>query len=395
MSAAGMVDPSHLATPGPVAPIDPADSSVLLQEIERLQARLAVLETERDEYAQQNAELFVLQQVFSAINSTLDINDILSMVLRGVCEALKFNRVILFDVLEDGELLRRLEGDIDGNVRPASDPLDFIDGSSLKAVANGSEQVAIGMGEAGETKPLRDTNGSYCIAPLLARDVIRGLLYVDQPPVEPINENQVRMLLDFASQAAIAVENARLYEETRRLLEETQRLALTDHLTGIANRRALGDMLERELHTAERYDSPFCYVILDLDDFKSINDTGGHAAGDQALKKFAECLKRTARKGDIVGRYAGDEFIVVMTQTDRTAAEQGIERILASLRKAGIKCSIGAAMFPYDGTDGQTLLYAADEALYQAKQAGKNQYLFYARPDDAPAGETAAPTAVR
>lgn len=395
MSAAGMVDPSRRATPGPVAPIDPADSSVLLQEIERLQTRLAELETERDEYAQQNAELFVLQQVFSAINSTLDINDILSMVLRGVCEALKFKRVILFDVLEDGELLRRLEGDIDGNVRPASDPQDFIDGSSLKAVANGSEQVAIGMGEAGETKPLRDTHGSYCIAPLLARDVIRGLLYVDQPPVEPINENQVRMLLDFASQAAIAVENARLYDETRRLLEETQRLALTDHLTGIANRRALGDMLERELHTAERYDSPFCYVILDLDDFKSINDTGGHAAGDQALKKFAECLKRTARKGDIVGRYAGDEFIVVMTQTDRSAAEQGIERILASLRKAGIKCSIGAAMFPYDGTDGQSLLYAADEALYQAKQAGKNQYLFYARPDDATAEESAAPTAAR
>ena len=391
-----MVDPSRIGASGPVAPaIDlDTDRSALLEELERLRARLTELESERDEYAQQNAELFVLQQVFSTINSTLDINDILSMVLRGVCEALRFKRVILFDVLEGGGLLRRLEADVDGNVTASQDPNDFIDGSSLKSVANGSEQVVIGMGDESESKPLADTHGSYCIAPLLARDVIRGLLYVDQPPVEPINENQVRMLLDFASQAAIAVENARLYEETRRLLEETQRLALTDHLTGIANRRALNEMLERELHTAERYDSPFCYVILDLDDFKAINDSGGHTAGDAALKKFADCLKRTARKGDIVGRYAGDEFIVVMTQTDRTAAEHGIERILSSLRKAGIKCSIGAAMFPYDGTDGQSLLYAADEALYAAKQAGKNQFKFFERPEPAPGAAASIADAV-
>ena len=376
-----MVESSHAGASGPAASaVDlEADRSALLEEIARLRDLAKSLEGERDEYAQQNAELFVLQQVFSTINSTLDINDILSMVLRGVCEALKFKRVILFDVLEGGELVRRLEGGLDGKITPAADPKEFIDGGALKAVADGSEQVVIGMGEENEAKPLHDTHGSYCIAPLLARDVIRGLLYVDQPPVEPINENQVRMLLDFASQAAIAVENARLYEETRRLLEETQRLALTDHLTGIANRRALNEMLERELNTAERYDSPFCYVILDLDNFKAINDTGGHAAGDAALREFADCLKRTARKGDIVGRYAGDEFIVVMTQTDKLAAEHGIERILLSLRKAGIKCSIGAAMFPYDGADAQSLFYAADEALYQAKQAGKNQHRFYVR----------------
>lgn len=374
-----MVDPSEV------------DCSALLEdEVERLRDRVKSLEVERDEYAQQNAELFVLQQVFSTINSTLDINDILSMVLRGVWEALRFKRVVLFDIVEGGELVRRLEGDAGGNVTVCPDAKDFIQGGPLCDVASGREQVVIGIGAQDEIKPLRDTRGSFCIAPLLARDVVRGLLYVDQPPTEPINESQVRMLLDFASQAAIAVENARLYEQTRNLLEETQRLALTDHLTGIANRRALGEMLERELSTAERYASPFCYVILDLDDFKSINDSGGHTAGDIALKNFADCLKRTARKGDIVGRYAGDEFIVVMTQTDRVAAEAGIERILQSLRKAGIKCSIGAAMFPYDGTDGQSLLFAADEALYQAKQAGKNQHRFYVRGEDDPSAESAS-----
>jgi diguanylate cyclase (GGDEF)-like protein len=248
----------------------------------------------------------------------------------------------------------------------------------LHDVAQGLQQVAFGH-ESDIDKPLEDTKGSYCIAPLVARDVVRGMLYVDTPPNAEVTENQLRVLLDFAAQAAIAVENARLYEETRRLLEETQRLALTDSLTGIPNRRALNELLDRELHNSERYDSPFAFVILDLDDLKKINDSGGHSLGDLALKRFANVLKKTARKGDIVARYAGDEFVVVMTKTDRTAAERGVDRIVSALRRNGLQSSIGVAMFPLDGTDGQTLFFAADEALYRAKQAGKNTYRFFER----------------
>ena len=354
------------------------DRPALIAEIERLRSRIAMLEAERDEFAQQNAELFVLQQVFSTINSTLDINDILSMVLRGVCEALRFGRVILFDVDEHGTIIRRLEGDSAGTVLHSAEAFDYLPDSTLQDVAAGNLQIAFGSDEDLD-KPLRDTAGAYCIAPLVARDVVRGMLYVDSPPQAQVTENQLRVLLDFAAQAAIAVENARLYEETRRLLEETQRLALTDSLTSIANRRALNEMLDRELHSSERYDTPFAFVILDLDDLKKINDTGGHSLGDLALKRFANVLKKAARKGDIVARYAGDEFVVVMAKTDRDDAERGVERILAALRRNGLQSSIGIAMFPFDGTDGQTLFFAADEALYHAKQAGKNQFRFYKR----------------
>jgi diguanylate cyclase (GGDEF)-like protein len=371
LSAAG-------AQPAPHA----LEKAELLAEIERLRSRIAMLEAERDEYAQQNAELFVLQQVFSTINSTLDINDILSMVLRGVTEALKFNRVILFDVDEHGNVIRRLEGDGNGTVLHSTDAFAYLPNSTLQDVAHGVLQVAFGS-DADPDKPLEDTQGSYCIAPLVARDVVRGMLYVDQPPGDEVTENQLRVLLDFAAQAAIAVENARLYEETRRLLEETQRLALTDTLTGIPNRRALNEMLDRELHTSERYDTPFAFIILDLDDLKKINDSGGHSLGDLALKRFANVLKKTARKGDIVARYAGDEFVVVMTKTDRAAAERGVERILGALRRNGLQSSIGVSMFPLDGTEGQTLFFAADEALYHAKQSGKNTYRFYERKGDA------------
>lgn len=362
--------------------IDPA-AVELLHEIERLRSRIAMLEAERDDYAQQNAELFVLQQVFSTINSTLDINDILSMVLRGVREALKFGRVILFDVDENGGIIRRLESDAGGAVVHAASPSGYRPASTLNDVAQGILQVAFGT-DCDEDKPLDDTRGSYCIAPLVARDVVRGMLYVDEPPMDAVTENQLRVLLDFAAQAAIAVENARLYEETRRLLEETQRLALTDSLTGIPNRRALSEMLDRELQTSERYDSPFAFIILDLDDLKKINDSGGHSLGDLALKRFASVLKRAARKGDIVARYAGDEFVVVMSQADRQAAVRGVERILAALRRNGLQSSIGVAMFPSDGTDGQTLFFAADEALYHAKQGGKNAYRFYEAPPGCP-----------
>jgi diguanylate cyclase (GGDEF)-like protein len=348
----------------------------LLEENERLLARIAVLETERDEYAQQNAELFVLQQVFSTINSTLEITDILSMVLRGVVEALRFKRVVLFDVGDDGTIIRRLECDENANVGHSADPSAFQQNSTLVDVALGNLQLAYGNADDPDA-PLSDVRGSYCIAPLLARDVVRGMLYADDPPGNEITENQLRVLLDFAAQAAIAVENARLYEEARRLLEETQRLANTDSLTGIPNRRALTELLDRELHTSERYDTPFAFVILDLDDLKKINDSGGHSLGDLALKRFAQVLKKNARKGDIIARYAGDEFVLIMAQSDREQTIRGIDRIMSALRRNGLASSIGVAMFPTDGTDGQTLFFSADEALYQAKQAGKNQYRFY------------------
>ena len=355
-----------------------SSAAELHEEIERLRSRVAILEAERDEYAQQNAELFVLQQVFSTINSTLDINDILSMVLRGVVEALKFKRVVLFDALEGGSIIRRLECDLNGTVIHAIDPREFRPNSTLHDVAHGDLQLAYGNADDPD-RPLDDGRGSYCVAPLVARDVVRGMLYADDPPGEEITENQLRVLLDFASQAAIAVENARLYEETRRLLEETQRLANTDSLTGIPNRRALTDLLDRELHTSERYDTPFAFVILDLDDLKKINDSGGHSLGDLALKRFAQVLKKNARKGDIIARYAGDEFVLIMAQSDRDQTAKGVERIMSALRRNGLASSIGVAMFPHDGTEGQTLFFAADEALYQAKQGGKNQYRFYDR----------------
>ena len=353
--------------------IEPAASDLAeaRREIAALRERVRALETERDDLAAQNSELFILQQVFSAINSSLDIDDILSLVLRGIREALRFERVALFDVLADGKVIQRLETTPEGSVVAASDPSIISGESPLMTVAHGESEFFIGR--AGRDKaPFPQARGTFCMVPLLTREAIRGVLYVDDLQGEQLSDSQLRSLMNFASQAAISIDNARLYEETKRL-------ALTDHLTGIANARALNEMLERELINAERYNYTFAFVLLDLDDLKKINDTNGHAAGDRALKKFADVLRKTARKGDIVARYAGDEFVLVMSQTDKPAAEVTLNRIGESLRTEGIKCSLGAAMFPFDGRDNKALFFAADGALYRAKQAGKGRYMFSER----------------
>ena len=355
--------------------VDAAETTTALrEEIAALRTRLALAEAERDEFVQQNGELFVLQQVFSTMNSTLEIDDILATVLRGVREALRFGRVVLFDV-RDAQPTRRLQIAGDGEVLPAPDGAAFAGTPAFLAMAAGTSDFWFGAAADGES-PLRDCAGTYCMLPLISRNTVRGILYVDDPPAAEITESQLRMLLDFAAQAAIAMENARLYSETRRLLEETQRLASTDPLTGLANRRALFDLLERELHNAERYGAPLAFMVLDLDDLKKINDGAGHAAGDEALRTFAEILRAGARKGDIAARYAGDEFVLVMAQTDRIGAEAALHRVYAALAERGLRASAGAAIFPRHGVDGKHLFAAADRALYDAKQAGKNRFRF-------------------
>ncbi len=363
----------------------------LAAENASLRARLSEVEAERDAYEQQNSELFVLQQVISTINSSLEIDDILSMVLRGIREALRFNRVVLFDVA-DGRVARRLETDAEGMVIAAPEPEDFNAASPLfTSMATKKTDFLLGFAD-DEEVPLRDVRGTFCMLPLISRDTVRGILYVDDSPSSEINDATLRMLLDFASQAAIAIENARLFSEATRLLEETQRLALTDPLTSLYNRRGLSEMLERELSNAERQGLPLAFIVLDLDDLKRINDSSGHAAGDWALKNFADLLRATARKGDVTARYAGDEFVVLMPHTDREQAEIGVERIFRTLKREGVKCSVGVALFPYDGADGAALFFAADEALYAAKQAGKNRWVFYDRGVENPTTNVAGMT---
>jgi diguanylate cyclase (GGDEF)-like protein len=171
-----------------------------------------------------------------------------------------------------------------------------------------------------------------------------------------------------------------------------------DPKTGCFNERFFRDMFNVELRRAERHEQTLSLMLVDIDDFKGLNDRCGHLFGDRILKKFAELLKGSARVEDMVGRYGGDEFILLLPQTGRVGARSLGERVRCRLiehfsgrsyegQPASVTFSAGIATYPYDAHDYEGLVRCADAALYKSKRLGKNRIYDYldeqfARPDD-------------
>lgn len=168
-----------------------------------------------------------------------------------------------------------------------------------------------------------------------------------------------------------------------RLVDQAQfnakvRLALVDELTGLYNRRFLGDYLEKEIRRCKRYGLPFSVIFADLDNFKRINDDHGHHVGDEVIRAFAGLIRAHLRGEDIAARYGGEEFVVVMPQTDLTGARVLAQRLLSAVRNerpAGLQVTFsgGVAGFPDHGDEVETILAKADAGLYNSKLQGKNQ----------------------
>ena len=165
---------------------------------------------------------------------------------------------------------------------------------------------------------------------------------------------------------------------------EVARQAVTDELTGLANNRRFGEALQRELERAERFGHPLGLVMIDLDDFKEVNDTHGHLQGDAVLREVADVLRSHSRAVDEPARYGGEELAIVLPETDLAGTRLLAERIRAAVAERAvphvndgdplhITASFGIASFPVDGTDRDGLIEAADSALYRAKRGGKNR----------------------
>ena len=176
--------------------------------------------------------------------------------------------------------------------------------------------------------------------------------------------------------------------DRKQIEEQVQQLAYFDTLTGLPNRRLLSDRLSQALSQAKRHERPLAIMFLDLDNFKTINDTLGHNAGDELLKEVSGRLTTCVRSGDTVARQGGDEFIIVLAEiTDPEDAASVAAKIIRTLgdpvcvagRSLDITTSIGIAVYPLDGGDDpQELLMKADQAMYAAKAAGRNGYRFFA-----------------
>ncbi|MBN2332034.1 MAG: sensor domain-containing diguanylate cyclase [Deltaproteobacteria bacterium] len=222
------------------------------------------------------------------------------------------------------------------------------------------------------------TVGSSAAIPLAAGNRCMGILMLISDDPEKF---QPTMATDFierlGSRLAIAIENLAI----RGQLEKASR---TDQLTGVFNRHSLKEILRLEFERAKRYQHPLSLMMIDLDDFKQINDHHGHGVGDLVLTQLGVVLMENTRSNDAVFRYGGDEFLIIMPHTNQLQAQRVAEKILAKTRDGeiflegslGLSCSlsIGQATFPTSGIDSpETLLEVADEHLYAAKKAGKGR----------------------
>lgn len=347
------------------------------------------------------------------LSSTHDLDRILPVIMRTAMTATGARAgLILLTDPADGRLTARCGAGLTGAWDLTPDELT-------------QRRLSPGRGVLGRVAttgtPLRGTTGrapdepacdSYLAVPICAppdedsgpEPTVLGVLALyDRLGAPAFEDADLRTLRTFAGQAGVAVHNVRVHEEA-------QRLSLTDPLTGLWNYRYLREVLRREVERATRFGRMLTVLVLDLDHFKEVNDTYGHTAGDQVLGEFARRIRIGLREVDVAFRQGGEEFVVLLPETDAYGGVIVAERLGAAVRdwpvpvdprrpgladRIPISVSIGIAVFPEHGATAQEVLDAADEALYAAKNAGRDTYRLAERVSPAlPEGHLDAATAV-
>jgi diguanylate cyclase (GGDEF)-like protein len=204
-----------------------------------------------------------------------------------------------------------------------------------------------------------------------------GLIELEAAPGRELDRSAADALGALAGQASVAVDNVLLHREA-------QRLSTTDPLTGLWNFRYLSMSLAREIERATRFRRPLSVLMLDLDHFKAVNDTHGHPRGDAVLRELAARLNEQIREVDVLARYGGEEFVLVLPETTLEGAAVLADRICTAVRREPfgedgevplrLTVSVGVAGFPDHAASAATLVRVADDALYVAKEAGRDRF---------------------
>jgi len=218
---------------------------------------------------------------------------------------------------------------------------------------------------------------SLIILPLIARGQVIGMMNLESQTPRQFNQEEIWLAFSATAAAAQAMENASLYLQVTRL-------AVTDSVTDLYNRRGILDLGRREVERARRYQRPLSAIMLDIDHFKVVNDRFGHIAGDQALRMVADRCRQNVRATDLLSRYGGEEFVIILPETDLQTACEVAERLRLAIADVPLQmedaefqltASFGVAEADENTPDLISLIDSADSAMYAAKVAGRNRVM--------------------
>ncbi len=345
------------------------------------------LESREQNVAREKNNLLSILDVLKAISSKRHAHDILFVFVEQIARIIPVDRC---------SIVRVWENDDEGHVLVSHENEQILDCiiklekyPELTTVIDTGEPLTINdVATHPLTMKFRKELKKAGIVSLLVLPIVRGDAQVSTLILRAARRQgaftvrEVSFLRVVTEAAAHALERAHLFESIQIANERLEQLAITDSLTGLYNRRYFHERYEHEFARATRYKLPFSCVILDIDDFKQINDTYGHLVGDVVLKEMAARMRSCTRRVDILARYGGEEFVILLPQTNKEGAAIEAERVRAVMeshdfpqvpKDQRITVSIGVAALDCNSMkESDDLLRAADIALYEAKNRGKN-----------------------
>jgi diguanylate cyclase (GGDEF)-like protein len=324
------------------------------------------------------SEIETLYTLGQEMNSTLDYNALINLILEDIIQALGAEKgsLMLYDE-ESRKLTIRTARGLSENVIKSTEISEGegIAGMVLKLkqpiLINDCEKDS----EFIHLKGGKVASGCLMSVPLLAKDVMRGVINISKSEPNSFSRRDLNFFQGLATQASIALENARLYK-----------LAITDGLTKLYIHRYFQQRLDEEMKRALRYGSEVSLILTDIDHFKNFNDTYGHQQGDRVLKEVSRIMRDSMREVDIVCRYGGEEFTVICPEKSCDEIIIPAERLRKNVedaqffingKRVPITMSMGISTFPVDAEEKKMLIERADQALYYAKEHGRNRICLF------------------
>ncbi|MCK5737069.1 MAG: diguanylate cyclase, partial [Spirochaetaceae bacterium] len=360
------------------------------QEMQAWRQRSGELERIRSDKDESIRELEIIRDIGQELTASLDPDRIVEVLHNRLTQLVTVNDlVIAFYLADEKELDVRYIIENGKHLHPTRNPVMLNESLASWVIINDQDLLLQTKKESYKyTKPMYNSDGremineSYLYVRLKIEGRIIGVLTIQALKNHCYKERHLKLLQALAGFIAIALSNSNAHQSLVLANERIAYMATHDPMTGLPNRMKILDRLEQELNRSRRYKKSLAVLFIDLDGFKQINDTYGHPTGDDVLKEIAKRLSEGVRATDAVGRLAGDEFLVILT--DNCTKDNGLhladnlrqllsEKIKIKNQSMELTGSVGLAFFPENGNTPGELVNAADQAMYQAKAEGKNR----------------------